>query len=95
MNVEVPTIAQFQVSRDVPTLITVGQFDGVTPIINADRFKSQFTKSKKVVFNGRGHTLVQFDSCMGLIAAAFIDSPTRELDTTCITTLSSLKFITE
>jgi D-alanyl-D-alanine carboxypeptidase len=79
---------------DIPSLITVGQFDGSTPTTSADALLAGLGRAQKVVFTGRGHGLLESDVCMLQVAAAFLDDPTKALDTSCIDAPDSLRFAT-
>ncbi len=82
------------VRSDLPTLITVGQFDVATPVSSADLLLPDLSRARKVVFTGRGHALLESDACMLTVAAAFIDDPKAALDTSCIDAADTLRFVT-
>lgn len=79
---------------DIPSLITVGQFDGSTPATSADILLADLKRARKVVFTGRGHGLLESDECMLAVAAAFIDTPQAAPDTSCVESTDSLRFVT-
>ena len=79
---------------DLPTLITVGQFDVATPVTSADLLLPDLSRARKVVFTGRGHGLLESDTCMPKVAAAFLDDPKAAPDTSCIDAADSLRFVT-
>jgi pimeloyl-ACP methyl ester carboxylesterase len=79
---------------DIPSLITVGQFDASTPATSADILLADLTRARKVIFTGRGHGLLESDACMLTVAAAFIDDPLAAPDTSCIDAADSLRFVT-
>lgn len=79
---------------DIPSLITVGQFDSSTPTTYADALLAGLSRARKVVFTGRGHALLGSDVCMLQVAAAFLDDPAKAPDTTCIDAADSLRFTT-
>lgn len=79
---------------DIPSLITVGQFDASTPTTSADILLADLTRARKVVFTGRGHGLLESDTCMLTVAAAFLDDPQTAPDTSCVDTADSLRFVT-
>ncbi len=79
---------------DIPSLITVGQFDGSTPTTSADALLAGLGRAQKVVFTGRGHGLLESDVCMLQVAASFLDEPTQAPDTSCIDPADSLRFTT-
>jgi D-alanyl-D-alanine carboxypeptidase len=79
---------------DIPALITVGQFDAPTPATSADMLLADLTRARKVVFTGRGHGLLESDTCMLTVVAAFLDDPLAAPDTSCVDTADSLRFVT-
>ncbi|NJN36813.1 MAG: alpha/beta hydrolase [Nitrospiraceae bacterium] len=82
------------VRSDIPSLITVGQFDASTPSTSADILLADLTRARKVVFTGRGHGLLSSDICMLTVAAAFVDNPQAAPDTSCVDPADSLRFVT-
>lgn len=79
---------------DIPSLITVGQFDAPTPATSADILLADLTRAAKVIFTGRGHGLLESDECMLTVAAAFLDDPLAVPDTSCVDAEDSLRFVT-
>jgi pimeloyl-ACP methyl ester carboxylesterase len=79
---------------DIPSLITVGQFDASTPATNADILLADLTRARKVIFTGRGHGLLESDMCMLKVSAAFLDDPLAAPDTSCVDAEDSLRFVT-
>jgi D-alanyl-D-alanine carboxypeptidase len=80
---------------DIPSLITVGQFDAATPPTRGDTLLAGLSRGQKVVFTGRGHALLEGgDACMLTVAAAFFDDPNKTPDTSCIDAPNSLRFVT-
>jgi pimeloyl-ACP methyl ester carboxylesterase len=77
---------------DVPSLITVGQFDIATPVVNADVLLKGLSRAQKLVFVGRGHGLAEADQCMLSVAASFFDSPDKKVDASCIDASNTLIF---
>jgi pimeloyl-ACP methyl ester carboxylesterase len=77
---------------NIPSLITVGQFDGSTPTTSADSLQVGLSRAYKIVFTGRGHGLLEGDVCMLQLTATFLDDLTRSSDTICIDQPSSLRF---
>lgn len=80
------------VRSDVPTLITVGQFDSRTPAVSADALLPDLKTARKVEFVGRGHALLDGDLCMLTMAARFIDDPAAPIDSSCVDRPESLTF---
>ena len=66
-----------------PLLVTVGEFDPVTPVGNADRIRQQMPQARTVVLAARGHGLLESDPCAVMLAAAFFRSPSTPLDANC------------
>jgi D-alanyl-D-alanine carboxypeptidase len=79
-------------TNNLPSLITVGQFDTATPSVNADSLLKSLSNGQKVVFTGRGHSLAEGEPCMLTIAAAFFDNPMIKLDTSCVDSQNTLRF---
>jgi pimeloyl-ACP methyl ester carboxylesterase len=79
---------------DIPSLITVGQFDASTPATSADLLIADLSRARKVVFTGRGHGLLDGDECMLTVAATFLDDPLAAPDTSCVDDADSLTFVT-
>lgn len=67
----------------VPTLVTVGQFDPMTPVTMASQVREGLPHARVVVFAGLGHGLLESSLCQLQVAAAFIERPDRAPDTTC------------
>ena len=88
------TVVPSPLRSSIPSLITVGQFDGSTPTTAADSLKAGLSRAYKVVFTGRGHGLLESDVCMLQVTAAFLDDPTRAPSTACIDAPDSLRFTT-
>lgn len=79
---------------NIPSLITVGQFDASTPATNADILLPDLSRAQKVVFVGRGHGLLSGEECMLSVAASFLDNPLGVPNTSCIDAPDSLRFET-
>jgi pimeloyl-ACP methyl ester carboxylesterase len=72
------------VRSSVPTLITVGQFDPMTPVTKAAQVREGLPQARVVVFGGLGHGLLESDPCQLQVAAEFIERPDRAPDITCV-----------
>jgi pimeloyl-ACP methyl ester carboxylesterase len=79
---------------DIPSLITVGQFDASTPTTSADALLAGLSRAQKVVFTGRGHALLEGEVCMLQVTAAFLDNPLAAPDTSCVDGADTLRFVT-
>jgi pimeloyl-ACP methyl ester carboxylesterase len=77
----------------VPTLVTVGQFDPLTPVTRASQVREGLPQARVVVFAGLGHGLLESDLCQLQVAAAFIEQPDRAPDTTCVPGPGTTDFI--
>ncbi len=82
------------VKSDLPTLITVGQFDPITPVASGRLLLPNLTKSRLVVLPGKGHGLLENDACMLSIAASFVDDPLNPPNTSCAAALTVDAFVT-
>lgn len=81
------------VRSDVPVLLTVGQFDPVTPATNAATLRSGLRQAHVAVFGGRGHGLLESDACQLEMAAAFIEQPDRAPDMSCVPGADTVDFL--
>lgn len=77
----------------VPTLVTVGQYDPMTPITHAAKVIEGLPQARVVVFGGRGHGLLESDLCQLQLVAAFVDEPDRAPDTRCVPAANATEFI--
>jgi len=77
----------------VPTLVTVGQFDPMTPVTKAAQVREGLPQARVVVFGGQGHGLLESDLCLLQVAAGFIERPDRAPDTTCVPGPGATEFI--
>jgi pimeloyl-ACP methyl ester carboxylesterase len=93
-GVSLPADVLQPLRSDIPSLITVGQFDASTPVTSADVLLADLSRARKVVFTGRGHGLLESDECMLTVAAAFVEEPRAAPDTSCVESMDSLRFIT-
>jgi pimeloyl-ACP methyl ester carboxylesterase len=81
------------VRSTVPTLVTVGQFDPMTPVTKAAHVREGLPQARVVVFGGLGHGLLESDLCQLQLAADFIERPDRAPDTTCVPGTGTTDFI--
>jgi len=82
-----------RVHSTVPTLVTVGQCDPLTPATNATLIRVRLPQAHVVLFGGRGHGLLESDLCMLQVAAALIDQSERAPDTACAPRPGTIDFI--
>jgi pimeloyl-ACP methyl ester carboxylesterase len=66
-----------------PTLVTVGEWDPITPIGNADRIRGRMPQTRVVTLARRGHGLLESDACVAEVTAAFLKAPSSMIDTSC------------
>jgi pimeloyl-ACP methyl ester carboxylesterase len=84
------------VTSSIPTLITVGQLDDVTPPSLAARLGTRFTASRTVILANKGHAqLEDADPCTFVLHGAFIDAPQATLDASCAKGDGALVFVTD
>lgn len=81
------------VRSDIPTLLTVGEFDPLTPAANASALRGGLSQLQVAVFGGRGHGLLESDACQLHMAAAFIEQPDRAPDAACVPGPGSSDFL--
>ncbi|MDZ7789102.1 MAG: alpha/beta hydrolase [Xanthomonadales bacterium] len=69
---------------DVPVLLLSGELDPVTPPEYGEEAAEQFSDSRHLVANGRGH-IVLTTPCMSSIATEFVrEADVEDLDTECM-----------
>jgi pimeloyl-ACP methyl ester carboxylesterase len=81
------------VRSDIPTLLLAGEYDPITPPSSGRLAAQTLTQSFMYEFPGLGHG-VTASPCPASIAAAFVDDPAIEPDTSCIQELHSPDFRT-
>jgi pimeloyl-ACP methyl ester carboxylesterase len=72
------------VRSDIPTLVAAGVFDPITPVRWAESAAQYLPNSTLIVVPNGGHGVIDSDRCTVRIARAFLDQPTRPLDTSCV-----------
>lgn len=72
------------VVSDIPTLLTVGEYDPVTPPRWAYLAAETLSNSRVVEFRGVGHAAFGSSPCATNLMVAFVENPTRELNTGCV-----------
>lgn len=76
------------VTSDIPALILQGAYDNITPITMGQRADRELENGTYVVVPYGVHvTWTSGDNCVGQIAAAYIQDPQDELDTSCLDAL--------
>jgi len=80
-----PIAVKGPVSSSVPALILQGAYDKPTPVYMGQTANSELENSTYVLIPQQGHgTWSQTESCVGQIAAAFVQDPEAELDLSCL-----------
>ncbi|GAB5491913.1 MAG: hypothetical protein Phog2KO_21280 [Phototrophicaceae bacterium] len=72
------------VISDVPSLVTSGGFDPITPARYADILADNLSNSTNLVFPTVGHGALLGGQCPLSIMASFISDPESDLNTSCI-----------
>jgi pimeloyl-ACP methyl ester carboxylesterase len=66
-----------------PALVTVGQFDPMTPASNFSKVQTRFQQAVKLEFPGLSHGLVESDLCVQKKIADFLNNPQAMPSTNC------------
>lgn len=85
------------VVSDIPTLLSSGGYDPVTPPANAAVAASGLSQHYSYTFPTMGHVAVLrswYDPCPAAIAQQFLHDPTIAPDASCIATMPPTKFLT-
>ncbi len=72
------------VESDIPTLVTSGEFDPITPAKWAEDAASYLPNSFFYLFPGGGHGVIDINECSKGIMQDFLNDPTQEPDASCI-----------
>ena len=75
------------VVSDIPTLVTAGEFDPITPAKWAKSAASYLLNSTFFLFPGGGHGVVDLNECTQGIMQAFLDDPTQKPDGSCVASI--------
>lgn len=71
-------------NSDIPTLLTSGEFDPVTPPAFGEQAAKGYRNGRHIMVKGRGHIVIT-QGCMPRLAAEFINElKPKELDTSCL-----------
>lgn len=79
------------ITTPIPTLILSGAFDPVTPSVWAEAVAQTLPNSFYVQFPTLGHGIA-LDACPAQIAVAFLNTPTKQPDTSCVQPLATMQF---
>ena len=91
------TIENRPVRSDIPTLLTSGGYDPVTPPARARTAAKELSRAYLFDFPNVGHGSVWqnwHDPCPAAIASQFLHDPTREPDASCIADAPASTFLT-
>jgi pimeloyl-ACP methyl ester carboxylesterase len=80
------------VQSDIPTLLLSGGFDPVTPASNADRVSLNLSRHYNVAFPWGAHGQLFDNACADQIIQDFLDVPSRQPDTACLSEYQSVGF---
>jgi hypothetical protein len=84
-----PAIENEAISSNIPTLVTAGQFDPITPPAWAEHAAETLANSRYIEFPYSGHGATGSVDCPKEITVAFFLNPEpNELDTSCIDDMS-------
>ena len=77
----------------IPTLVTAGEFDPITPAKWAESAASYLANSFYFLFPGGGHGVIDLNPCSQGIMQSFLDDPTREPDGSCISAMGEPQWV--
>lgn len=78
-----PNPAPLPVHFAGPTLVTVGEWDPLTPVGHAERIRAHMPQTRVVTLARRGHGLLESDPCVARATAAFLRAPSSPNEATC------------
>jgi pimeloyl-ACP methyl ester carboxylesterase len=81
---ELPDSENAPVSSDIPTLITSGEYDPITPPAWGDQAAATLTNSQVFTFPGVGHSTLYGSTCAADLMVAFVNAPGSDLDAGCL-----------
>jgi pimeloyl-ACP methyl ester carboxylesterase len=82
------------VVSDIPTLLTVGSYDPITPPAWAELAAQTLSNHYYYEFPSTGHSaFFGNEACAGDVIFAFINNPNQEPDTSCIAEMQPLLFV--
>lgn len=83
------------VRSDAPVLILAGEFDPVTPPRYGRQAAETLTNSTVVEVPAHGHSVSPHTGCTHDLLAAFLEDPSRRLDTSCVSEIPPVSFVTD
>src|SRR5690606_10284606 len=81
------------VESDVPTLVTSGAFDPVTPPAYGEMAAAGLSNAQSFVLANQSHG-ASVSTCGNRLVTSFFDDPERRLDSRCVDGLGALDFLT-
>jgi pimeloyl-ACP methyl ester carboxylesterase len=81
------------VRSEIPTLVLSGHFDDRTPAEHAHRIASTLSQASLVEFPDEAHD-ARPTGCHLAIVMQFLEDPTRQLDTSCVSEIPPIAFAT-
>ncbi len=88
-----PAVQGQPVTSNIPTLITTGEYDPVTPPANGQSAAKTLSHSYFFEFPGQGHGQLYSSSCSDLIVSSFEDNPSIRPDGSCINQMTEPQFV--
>jgi pimeloyl-ACP methyl ester carboxylesterase len=76
---------------DIPGLITVGEFDAITPAADARLLAAGLPRAHWLILPWEGHLWTA--ACAPHIATLFFEAPERAPDTSCVHTIPPIEFV--
>lgn len=83
------------VRSDIPTLVLGGEFDPVTPPAYGRRVSKTLSNSTFVEVPAHGHSVIHRTACTRDLGVAFLEDPSRQLDTSCVSEIPDVSFVTD
>lgn len=81
------------VHLNVPTLLLSGELDPATPPAYAELIAGALPNAIRLVLRGVGHGPLDAGPCSYAVAHAFLDDPSKELDSSCLDSLQARFFV--
>lgn len=90
---QVPLAQKQPVTSAIPTLITTGEYDPITPPANGQEAAKTLSNSYFFEFPGQGHGQLYSSLCSDQIISTFEDNPTVRPDGSCINQMLEPAFL--
>jgi pimeloyl-ACP methyl ester carboxylesterase len=88
----VPVVQKQSVVSAIPTLVVAGEYDPITPPVDAQEAAKSLSRSYSYLFPGQGHGELHSSECSNQIISAFEDDPGKQPDSACIAHMSGPAF---